>query len=63
MILYVLPDEMTDYKQLEFTYAVENFGDSELQIKMDFAQKPYVSVQPDPDYLVIELQEFRDEQG
>ena len=58
-----MPDEMTDYKQLEFAYAVEEFGDNELQIKMDFAKKSYVSVQPDPDYLVIKLQEFRDEEG
>jgi len=61
--IYVEPGEMSDPSSLNFSYEVQSFTDTSVQLKLDFDQASSVSVSPEPDYLVIVIKDFRDKSG
>ena len=61
--MYIEPDEMSDALQLKFKYKVDTFGSEKLQIELEFEYPQFVSTSPEPEFLIIEMQDFRDPEG
>jgi len=61
--MYIEPDEMSDVKNLGFKYKVANFDTAALQIDLEFSNSDYVSTNPEPEFLIIEMEDFRDPEG
>ena len=59
--MYVERSEMSDVQPLRFNYTLESFKGDSLEIKISFAEGSVVSTQSEPDYLVLNLTDFRDE--
>ena len=58
--MYIEPYEMSDAKKLNFKYIVKNFDEEQLQLELEFDTTEVVSTNPEPDYIVIEMKDFRD---
>ena len=61
--LYVEPTEMSEADKLTFKYSVEQFDDEQLSLVLNFDNPEHVSASYDKDYLVINLDDFRDDGG
>ena len=51
---------MSDAERLDLKYVVKSFDEESLQIELEFDESKIVSTNPEPDYLVIEMRDFRD---
>ena len=51
---------MSDAKKLNFKYIVKIFDEESLQLELEFDTTEVVSTNPEPDYIVIEMKDFRD---
>ena len=54
---------MSDAKQLQFNYTIEEFSPDKLALSLKFDKSAYVSYTPEKDFIVIELEDFRDADG
>ena len=61
--IYIEPDEMSIGENLNFLYEVKSFDKESLQIDLEFNETAIVSTKPGPDYLVIQMKDFRDPEG
>ena len=61
--LCVLASDMSDPEQLGFKWIVENVSSESLNVKLEFENPGEVSVNLEPDELIIEIDELYDEDG
>ena len=61
--MYIEPDEMSEVEKLNFQYKIQVFDQEQLKIDLEFAEAKFVSNNPDPEFLVIEMNNFRDPEG
>ena len=48
---------------LQFKYEFQEVQGDSVSIKLNFTNPEHLSISPEPDMLVIELRDFRDDQG
>ena len=61
--MFIEPDEMSDSSKLNFKYKTTTFNSDQLQIELEFEEAKFVSTNPEPEFLIIEMKEFRDPSG
>lgn len=54
---------MSEPQQLNFKYKIKNFDNEGLSIGLEFDESMIISTNPEPEYLVVEMKDFRDPDG
>jgi len=54
---------MSEPEKLNFKYRVKAFDQDQLAIELEFDEAKFVSTNPEPEFLVIEMKDFRDPDG
>ena len=57
------PSGYTESDMLQFNYVFEEVQGDSVSIKLNFTNPEHLSIASEPDMLVIELRDFRDDQG
>ena len=60
--VYVQASEMTDTGNLKFSYSVVKVSEDSIDFQLNFEKPDEVSINFDPERLIIKLKDFRDEQ-
>ena len=61
--MYIEPSEMSNPEKLKFEVEVINFSSELLSMQITFENPAYVSIMSEKDVLVVNLNDFRDQDG
>lgn len=61
--MYLEVSEMSDKDLLSYEYTVETFENQGLSLALHFENPNVVSVNQEREYIVLELRDFRDQEG